>query len=125
MGFDVEYVAAIKWPPIEKNPMDALIMEDSDKDVLRALTRKYAQDQAAWGADFTEGKGERQIFLLHGRSSKMISRGLLITFKGPPGTGKTFTVGEQVSFSLIRMTYQANFQNALQNTPEDHCYASQ
>ena len=67
MDFDVEYVEAIAWLPIEKNPMDALIMEDSDKDVLQALTRKYAKGQEAWGADFTEGKGEGQIFLLHGR----------------------------------------------------------
>jgi hypothetical protein len=69
VDFDVEYVEPIKWPPIEKNPMDSLIMEDSDKDVLQALTRKYAQGQEAWGADFTEGKGEGQIFLLHGRMS--------------------------------------------------------
>jgi hypothetical protein len=47
--------------------MDSLIMEDSDKDVLQALTRKYAPGQEAWGADFTEGKGEGKIFLLHGR----------------------------------------------------------
>jgi hypothetical protein len=67
VDFDVEYVEPIKWPPIEKNPMDPLIMEDSDKDVLRALTRKYAKGQGTWGADFTEGKGEGQIFLLHGR----------------------------------------------------------
>jgi len=64
VDFDVEYVVPIKWPPREKNPMDPLIMEDSDKDVLRALTRKYARGQGTWDADFTEGKGEG---LLHGR----------------------------------------------------------
>jgi hypothetical protein len=63
-----------------KNPMDSLIMEDSDKDVLQALTRKYAQGQEAWGADFTEGKGEGQIFLLHGRMFQNPVEKLLLIF---------------------------------------------
>ena len=54
--------------------MNELILADSDKDVIKALTRKYCKGQGKWAADFIEGKGEGQIFLLH----------------GPPGTGKTW-----------------------------------
>lgn len=66
MEFDVEYIKPIDWPPRDKDPMNALILEDSDKKVLQALTRKYARGEESWGADYTEGKGEGSIFLFHG-----------------------------------------------------------
>lgn len=78
MAFDVENIADIDWPSREHDLMNELILADSDKDVIKALTRKYYKGQKKWAADFIEGKGEGQIFLLH----------------GPPGTGKTFTVGK-------------------------------
>lgn len=77
VGFDVENVLPIKWPTRE-DMMSELILDDSDKDIIRALTRKHAKVDDNWSADYIEGKGEGQIFLLH----------------GSPGTGKTFTVGE-------------------------------
>jgi hypothetical protein len=67
VGFDVENIEPIEWPPREIDPMSTLILDDSDKDVVKALARKYSRGQATWGADFVEGKGEGQIFLLHGK----------------------------------------------------------
>jgi hypothetical protein len=48
--------------------MSSLILEESDKDVIKALTRKYERGES-WGADYIKGKGEGQIFLLHGGQS--------------------------------------------------------
>jgi len=78
VGFDVENVQPINWPSRE-DMMTELILDESDKDIIRALTRKHARTDDNWSADYIEGKGEGQIFLLH----------------GSPGTGKTFTVGER------------------------------
>lgn len=66
VAFDVENIEPMVWPPTESDPMSTLILDDSDKDVVKALARKYSRGQATWGADFVEGKGEGQIFLLHG-----------------------------------------------------------
>jgi hypothetical protein len=49
--------------------MSTLILGDSDKDVIKALARKYAKGQGSWGADHMQGKGAGQIFLLHGKYS--------------------------------------------------------
>jgi hypothetical protein len=65
--FDVENIEPITWPSRDSDPMSTLILDDSDKDVVKALARKYSRGQATWGADFVEGKGEGQIFLLHGK----------------------------------------------------------
>tara|TARA_R110002060_G_scaffold5880_1_gene9006 strand:+ start:1084 stop:1380 length:297 start_codon:yes stop_codon:yes gene_type:complete len=78
VAFDIDSIQPIEWPSREHDLMNELILADSDKDVIKALTRKYCKGQGKWAADFIEGKGEGQIFLLH----------------GPPGTGKTFTVGK-------------------------------
>jgi len=67
VGFDVENIEPIIWPPREIDPMSTLILDESDKDVVKALARKYSRGQGTWGADFVEGKGEGQIFLLHGK----------------------------------------------------------
>jgi hypothetical protein len=48
--------------------MSTLILKDSDKDLIKALTRQYSKGHGSWGADHVRGKGEGQIFLLHGRS---------------------------------------------------------
>lgn len=67
MGFDVEYITEMKWPQRESDHIGSLIMNESDKDVIKALTRKYAKREQTWGADYMEGKGSGQIFLLHGK----------------------------------------------------------
>ncbi|KAH6691094.1 P-loop containing nucleoside triphosphate hydrolase protein, partial [Leptodontidium sp. MPI-SDFR-AT-0119] len=59
------------------NAMSHLVLPRRDIDIIRALSRKHDKGElSTWGADFIRGKGEGQVFLLH----------------GPPGTGKTFTV---------------------------------
>lgn len=95
MGFDVEYIKRIDWLPNGVDPMDTLILGEADKDVLRALARKYSKGKDNWGADFIRGKGEGQIFLLHGTPLYSDLRIHPLIFPaGPPGTGKTFTVGK-------------------------------
>jgi len=66
VGFDVEAISPVTWPPKESDPMGMLILRDSDKDVIKALARKFSKHKETWGADFIEGKGEGNIFLLHG-----------------------------------------------------------
>jgi hypothetical protein len=66
--FDIECIQPIAWPPAGSDQMSSLILEESDKDVIRALTRKYERGES-WGADYIKGKGEGQIFLLHGGHS--------------------------------------------------------
>lgn len=91
MGYDIEYLQPMVWPAKGVDPMNNLILGDSDKDVIKALARKYSKNEGAWGADFIQGKGEGQIFLLH----------------GPPGTGKTYTVECVAKFTqrpLLRLT---------------------
>jgi hypothetical protein len=74
--FDVECIQPIAWPRAGSDQMSSLILEESDKDVIRALTRKYARGES-WGADYIKGKGEGQIFLLHGEQSN--SQNLIYT----------------------------------------------
>jgi hypothetical protein len=66
VGFEIENLRPIEWPPRESDPMSSLILNDSDKDLLKALARKYSKGQGPWSADFVKGRGEGQIFLLHG-----------------------------------------------------------
>lgn len=66
MGFDVEKTQLIDWPTKDEDPMNTLILGDSDKDVIKALAKKYTRSWDRWGADFIRGKGEGQILLLHG-----------------------------------------------------------
>ena len=66
MLFDIEFIEHINWPSAGSDPMSSLILEESDKDLIRALTRKHSRGQETWGADYIKGKGEGQIFLLHG-----------------------------------------------------------
>ncbi|KAH8602958.1 hypothetical protein B0O99DRAFT_679939 [Bisporella sp. PMI_857] len=91
LGFDIEHITDITWPSQHKNPMNTLMLADSDKRVIIALARRYKKDQGPWGADYIANKGEGQIFLLH----------------GPPGTGKTYTVECVAKFTrrpLLRLT---------------------
>lgn len=63
-----------------EDAIDRLVMRpETNKDTIKAIVKTYADGGQAgfFRADFIKGKGEGQIFLLH----------------GPPGTGKTLTAG--------------------------------
>jgi hypothetical protein len=83
VGFDVENIEPMDWPTAETEPMNTLILDESDKDVIIALARKFSRGRSAWGADYMEGKGEGQIFLLHGclSLSKPLTRKLLTVLR--------------------------------------------
>lgn len=66
--FIVEDIQPIKWPSRHHDPMSTLILKDSDKDLIKALTQQHSKGKKLWGADHIRGKGEGQIFLLHGGS---------------------------------------------------------
>ena len=77
MGFDIEGIKELTWSPDENSAMSQLILPRRDIEIIKALSSKHAVGNTKqWGADFIPGKGEGQVFLLH----------------GPPGTGKTYTV---------------------------------
>jgi hypothetical protein len=59
VGFDVENIQPIIWPLRERDPMSALILDDSDKDVVKALVRKYSRGQATWGGRLCQGERRR------------------------------------------------------------------
>jgi hypothetical protein len=71
--------------------IDTLVMEPKRMKLLKALSHSFIRQDSkspisshAWAADFIPGKGNSQIFLLH----------------GPPGVGKTYTAGEAKLFTL-------------------------
>ena len=75
---------SVKDPVIIKDAFDYLVLDDDVKDTIKSLVWKYARNNGSvnpWTADFIKGKGEGQIFLLH----------------GSPGVGKTCTAGNAPS----------------------------
>lgn len=70
VAFLVDNIQPIKWPSRQNDPMTTLILKESDKDLIKALTRQYSRGLEPWVADHIQGKGEGQIFLLHGGSLK-------------------------------------------------------
>jgi hypothetical protein len=66
VGFEIEHLRPIEGPPRESDPMSSLILNDSDKDLLKALSRKYSKGQGPWSEGLVKGEWEGQIFLLHG-----------------------------------------------------------
>lgn len=63
--------------------------------IIKALSMQQDQSGDSWGADFIEGKGAGQIILLHGTKRAYSQRRLwLMSPPGPPGVGKTYTVGK-------------------------------
>jgi len=69
-------VRGIEISSKEKDALDSLQIEKKSLDILTRLTYKYNEkEEKLWSADFIQGKGEGQVFLLH----------------GPPGVGKTYT----------------------------------
>jgi hypothetical protein len=68
-------------PETNKEAIQSLVMPQDRKTLIEALVQRFSNHGAAvsevakpWRADPMEGKGEGQIFLLH----------------GGPGVGKTF-----------------------------------
>lgn len=86
MGSDLLDVAGLEQPKVAENTIDSLVMESSNKELIKAIAKIYTdRDQSArFSADFIHGKGGGQIILLH----------------GPPGTGKTLTAGKAESCSF-------------------------
>ncbi|KAJ8131274.1 hypothetical protein O1611_g2355 [Lasiodiplodia mahajangana] len=88
---DVSHLADVN---IVKDAIDRLVMRpETNKDTIKAIVKTYTEGSQTghFNADFIRGKGEGQIFLLH----------------GPPGTGKTLTaesVAEYTRRPLLSIT---------------------
>ena len=78
---DLLDVDKLEEPEINTHAIDKLVMKtESNKDLIKAICATYtsqAHGSKPYFADYIQGKGEGQVFLLH----------------GPPGTGKTLTAG--------------------------------
>lgn len=73
--FPVEHAKEVEWMP---NSFDRLILAPQPKRAIMALVRSFIDTPpSALVPDLARGKGLGMIFLLH----------------GPPGVGKTLTVG--------------------------------
>lgn len=77
-------IAYFSEPKFNTSIIDTLVMKESLKSMIKALTISYTQSSSSpehfkgpWAADFVAGKGEGLLFLLH----------------GSPGVGKTYTAG--------------------------------
>jgi hypothetical protein len=73
-----------------------LVIDKDELNTIRALSDRQSSKIDSWSADFIAGKGSGQIILLHGINS--LSTVVKDTSKsnfasGPPGVGKTYTVG--------------------------------
>ncbi|KAI1774260.1 hypothetical protein F4818DRAFT_452329 [Hypoxylon cercidicola] len=85
--YDLLDVGNLTDPRIAEDAIDRLVMRpEANKDTIKAIVQTYTDvhSQAElFSADFIHGKGEGQIFLLH----------------GPPGTGKTLTAESVAEFT--------------------------
>ncbi|KAI1483504.1 hypothetical protein F4774DRAFT_164561 [Daldinia eschscholtzii] len=93
--YDLIDVSGLTPPRIAKDSIDQLVMRpETNKNTIKAIARTYTDSKSQaelFSADFIHGKGEGQIFLLH----------------GPPGTGKTLTaesVAEYTKRPLLSIT---------------------
>lgn len=109
-GLDLLDVGCLFDVNIVENAIDRLVMRpEENKATIKAIVKTYTDndENGLFRADFIHGKGEGQIFLLH----------------GPPGTGKTLTAG--MNRHLSRRKKSLTFPQSLsQSTPGDHCSAS-
>jgi ATP-dependent Lon protease len=72
----------IEEPRFDQTSFDYLVLDEDIKQTVRKLAvnnynKKKTSIEKQFSADFIKGKGEGQVFLLH----------------GPPGVGKTCTAG--------------------------------
>ncbi|KAK2808761.1 hypothetical protein FQN50_004433 [Emmonsiellopsis sp. PD_5] len=92
--YDLLDVSGLSNPKLAEDAIDRLVMRpEENKETIKAIAKTYADGGQAelFSADFIHGKGEGQIFLLH----------------GPPGTGKTLTaesVAEYTKRPLLSIT---------------------
>ncbi|KAI1122776.1 hypothetical protein F5Y10DRAFT_253232 [Nemania abortiva] len=92
--YDILDISRLVEVNIVKDAIDRLVMRpETNKDAIKAIVKTYTESSQAghFNADFIRGKGEGQIFLLH----------------GPPGTGKTLTaesVAEYTRRPLLSIT---------------------
>ena len=75
-------ISHIEEPMFDEMAFRYLVLDDDIKKTIRSLAlenfkKKSAPNKKQFSADFIKGKGEGQVFLLH----------------GPPGVGKTATAG--------------------------------
>ncbi|KAI0537930.1 hypothetical protein GGR58DRAFT_323861 [Xylaria digitata] len=93
-AYDILDIGGLTEVKIVKDAIDRLVMRpETNKDTIKAIVKTYTDSGQAghFNADFIQGKGEGQIFLLH----------------GPPGTGKTLTaesVAEYTRRPLLSIT---------------------
>ncbi|KAK3350266.1 hypothetical protein B0T25DRAFT_550200 [Lasiosphaeria hispida] len=93
-AYDLLDVGGLSNPKLVEDAIDQLVMRpESNKNTIKAIAKTYADSGQSelFRADFIHGKGEGQIFLLH----------------GPPGTGKTLTaesVAEYTRRPLLSIT---------------------
>jgi hypothetical protein len=86
-SLDLLDVSSLVDPRIVENAIDRLVMRpEENKNTIKAIVKTYADNGQGelFSADFIHGKGEGQIFLLH----------------GPPGTGKTLTAGIDIDLIM-------------------------
>jgi hypothetical protein len=85
---DLLDITGLDEPQLAQNAIDRLVMKSENKETIKAIVQTYADNAddhgARFSADYIQGKGEGQVFLLH----------------GPPGTGKTLTAGRTHFSSL-------------------------
>ena len=78
---DILDLNGLTEPRLTESAIDELVLRpESNKATIKAIARTYTESDSQadlFSVDFIRGKGEGQIFLLH----------------GPPGTGKTLTAG--------------------------------
>jgi hypothetical protein len=89
INVDLLDIEGLSKPKLVTNAIDSLVLRpERNKHTIKAIVQTYSDsnNQAEhFNADFIQGKGEGQIFLLH----------------GPPGTGKTLTAGRNNIYFVL------------------------
>lgn len=86
------------------------VMEESHLQIIRALSDSQIKSKPAWAADSIQNKGKGVIILLHGKKSRWKMYGQTNeTSLGPPGVGKTYSVGKPRDPSCFRQDNETNF----------------
>ena len=111
MALDMLDIGGLNEPILAMNAIDQLVLRpERNKHTIKAIVQTYSDSNSQselFSADFIHGKGEGQIFLLH----------------GPPGTGKTLTAGmDDISFTRTSFQVDAyHVQNPLPSIQKDLC----